>query len=219
MVDSRYGCTARHSQGPKACSNKLKVPREVVETRLLKAIKQDLFTPKRLELFKAEIRKLRHQRKSGRGTEAEKARKELSRVESEMGNLITAMKEAKSTPAVLVAEVSALEVRKSNLEKVIEMDPTRQLDNLDLDKMTERLAGRFQRLIENFEGTVGRDVSRAREAIKMLVGGHIDITPTTDRRLVAELHGSYEGLIELAHSPGSHGSDGTQGIGIVGTPL
>ena len=182
---------------------------------MLEAIKQDLFTSERLELFKAEIRKLRSQRKSGRSAEAEQARKELERVESEMSNLITAMKEAKSSPAALVAEVSALEVQKSGLQKVIETDPTRQLDKLDLDKLTERLAGRYQRLIEDFETTVGKDVSRARTAIKMLVGGHIDVKPK-DGKLVAELHGSYQGLIELSQSPGSRRAGGTHVIGIAG---
>ena len=218
MTDYRYGCTARQNRGPKACSNDLKVQRSVVETRLLEAIKRDLFTPERLEVFKAEIRKLRSQRKSGRSVEAEQARKELSRVESEMGNLITAMKEAKSSPAALVAEVATLEVQQSELQKVIDVDPVRQLDKLDLDKLTERLAGRYQRLIEDFEMTVGKDVSRARTVIAALVGGHIDITPTTDRRLVAELHGSYQGLIDLAQSPGSRRAGGTQVIMVAGAP-
>ena len=81
------------------------------------------------------------------------------------------------------------------------------------------VAGRYQRLIEDFEYTVGRDVSRARTAIKMLVGGHIDVRPK-DGRLVAELHGSYEGLIELAKkdkkSPGSKRAGGTQVFMVAG---
>jgi len=216
MIDYLYGCSARNNRGPKACSNKLKVDRAIVESRLLQGIKKDLFTDEGLAMFKAEIRKLRSQRKSGRSSEVVKARKELVRVESELSNLITAMKQAKSTPAILVAEVSALEAQKIELQKVIETDPTRQLDKLDLDKLTERMAGRYQRLIEDFEITVGKDVSRARTAIKMLVGGHINVTPGKDGKLVAELHGSYESLVKLSQSPGSRRAGGTQVIGIAG---
>ena len=49
------------------------------------------------------------------------------------------------------------------------------------------LPGRIHRAVENLENTIGRDVARAREEIKRLVGEEILLFPVAEGHLEAEV--------------------------------
>ena len=54
----RYGCSAHINKGPTVCNNSIKVPRKLIEERLLNGIKNDLFSEEGIDLFKREVARL-----------------------------------------------------------------------------------------------------------------------------------------------------------------
>ena len=55
---TKYMCSTVRTRGSSVCKNALKVPRTLVESRLLHAIQRDLFTEEGLAVFKDEVTRL-----------------------------------------------------------------------------------------------------------------------------------------------------------------
>ncbi len=186
----RYACSNYVNRGAAVCSNAIRVPRKVVEARLLEGIKHDLFTEEAFELFKQETNRLLTERRSR--PESGRLKKRLATVEKEIGNIMTAIKAGILT-LTTKAELVAAETEKADLE--------RQLDHeaQALDKVAQvlpRAVDRYQDLVANMAEAV--DVPRARTQVKSLLGDEITLHPTDDRYLEAEVVGDYAGLMSLA---------------------
>ena len=54
----RYGCSRHRDRGPEVCGNNLRVPRRIVEERLLATIKEDLLSEEAYQVFAEEVREL-----------------------------------------------------------------------------------------------------------------------------------------------------------------
>lgn len=119
IVDSyRYGCSTHENRGEAACSNAIKVPRKLVEERLLEGIKRDLFTPEAIDLFKRETSRLLAQRRARRAPERGKINKRLAEVENEITNIMTAIKAGILTPTTK-AELERAESERADLMKAL----------------------------------------------------------------------------------------------------
>ncbi|MEW5994911.1 MAG: hypothetical protein AB1744_11020 [Candidatus Zixiibacteriota bacterium] len=93
----------------------------------------------------------------------------------------------------LVAKLKEARARKTDLERRLHVDaPT--LEGLE-DRLGDAVA-RFEEMVANLETHAARDVTRARNAIKGLLGDEIRLVPNGDN-LVAELVGDYWGLVAL----------------------
>lgn len=185
-----YGCAAHRDSGPSVCANELRVPRRVVEEKLLEGIKHDLFTPEYIKLFKQEVsRRLVEQKR--KATDLGPIKKKLAKVETEIQNILTAIK-AGIVTASTKTELEKLETERDSLLKALNVD-TRKLDNLG--HILPRAVERFKQMIDDLETVTLRDVARARTQIKHLVG---DVKLIAEEgRLEAELAGNYAGLLRL----------------------
>ncbi len=206
IVDSyRYGCAKHRDRGPAVCRNDLKVPRKLLEERLLEGIKRDLFTEAGIALFKKEVARLLAERARSQGRDNEKAIRRLAAVECEIANIMVAIKQGILTPTTK-AELQKAEAEKASLEKVMNADA----GNLDgIPTLLPRATDRFHALINDLESVTQAQIARARTNIKALVGGEISLIPMEGNYLEAELCGDYAGLVRLANeSPGGQAGAG-----------
>ena len=204
IIDAyRYGCSTNVNRGPAACSNGVRVPRKVVESELLAALKNRLFTAEGINLFKAEVRRLLAERRADRGRDAKKVEAELARVEKEIANIVTAIKAGIFTPTTKAALEKA-EAERTRLERAA-VGPAPGLENIE--EMLPRAVDTYRDLIENFEDVVMSRVSEARNQIKALVGREIPLHPTEAGGLEAVIQGDYAGLLAVSEqSPGAKGT-------------
>jgi hypothetical protein len=71
-----------------------------------------------------------------------------------------------------------------------------------VEQVLPAAADRDKALVSNLETVSLRDVSRARNQIRTLVGGEIILAPTHEGGLNAQMQGDYAGLIALTKAPG-----------------
>lgn len=98
MDSHRYGCSKNVNRGETVCANRLRVPRGVVESRLLIAIKRDLFTPEGIELFKKETSRLLAEYRARRRPDRAQVQRRLAEVQVEIDNIMKAIKAGILTP-------------------------------------------------------------------------------------------------------------------------
>ena len=194
IVDSyRYGCAKHRDRGSTVCKNDLKVPRKLVEERLLEGIKRDLFTDEGIALFKKEVARLLAEKARNQDRNHEKAKRRLAVVEGEIANIMKAIKQGILTNTTK-AELQKAEAEKASLEKTMSAD-TSALDSIPT--LLPRATDRFRELINDLEGATQAQVARARNNIKALVGSEINLIPMEGNYLEAELRGDYAGLVAL----------------------
>lgn len=212
---THYACSTYINQGTAVCANNIRVSRRVVESRLLEAIKADLFTEEGIALFKKEVRRLLAERKVGENADKKDTRRDLQKVEKELANIMEAIKQGIITPTTKDALQEA-EAEKLRLERILKMD----LDGLEnIETMLPRVVDRYRDLVENFETVPMWHVSKARTCIKALVGGDIRLVPTPQGGLNAELRGDYAGLVALAKENPGHRGKRARLFGVFTLPL
>jgi len=196
----RYGCSTHINRGPAACSNAMKVPRRLVDERLLASIKADLFTDEGIELFKRETARLLAEYRAKQRPDTERLRKRLVQVQTEIDNLVTAIKAGILTPTTK-GELEKAEAERLSIEKAL------RTEAVGLGKVASilpRAVDRYRDMVEHLEDVTRTDVVRARNQIKALLGNAIKLMPTPKGYLEAELQGDYAGLVALANeSPGA----------------
>lgn len=191
MVDvNRYGCTTHKDRGPTACANGLKVSRKLVETRLLAAIKADLFTPEGIELFRQEVSRLLAER--AKHPRADTAKTRIVSVEKEIENIMKAIK------AGIVTDSTKAELQKAEREKY-ELQQVIASSNSGIDNIATvlpRIVEQYRYMVDNFETVTQPQVNRVRQKISALLGDKITLRPNGNGNLTAELSGDYGGLLE-----------------------
>ena len=90
---THYGCLANRTLGPTTCANGLKVDRQLVESRLLRALKDDLYTAEGLAVFSEEVRRLLARSRRTRTPDVAQAKARLAAVELEITHIVNAIKQ------------------------------------------------------------------------------------------------------------------------------
>jgi len=195
-----YCCSTWRTRGEYECANTLKVPRTLVESALVAAIQQDLFTPEGLEVFKHEIIRLLASQRRTRRPDVAKATARVQEIEKELAAIITAIKAGVFSTSTK-AELDRLEAEQSSLTQTIK----------GRNKLFEKVVAflpnmeqRFKALIDDLVTVTQPEVDKARGILRELVGGSIRLHPASDgadRFLTAEVTGDYSGLLKLACGP------------------
>ena len=180
-----YGCSARKDRGPAVCQG-VSAPRRNVETRLLGFLRDELLTPAAMAGLEQEIAERlasRCEEMAAAESRAASRRTELAR---EIGRLTDAIAEMGLSPALR----GRLERAERELEALDQ--PTRRPAPAD-DAMAIR--DRLRRMTLDLLGTLERDVDRARDVLRGLLGGvalvredetvYVEIETRLDRLLVA----------------------------------
>ena len=197
---THYRCSNFINRGEEACANSISVRKDLMEKKLLHAIKEELFDGDSFETFKKEARRILKERLKARNKNAGKFQRDLATVEQQIENMISFVKAGTITPS-LSEELRKAEAEKKKLTEALNADIP-QIENVEAI-LTDAL-DRYWTMALDLEDFAARDVSAARVTIKALVGGNIIFRPTPAGGLNADMRGDFGGLIELVkESPGT----------------
>jgi hypothetical protein len=141
----RYGCSARINRGRHVCSNSLRVAREKIETKVLDALKRDLFTPIHLELFKKEAGRLLAARQRQQGPERKHVEKRLAEIHRIISNFMRVIGQGTFTVAMKL-ELESAEAEKIRLEERLRAGQEAESKLLAILPQAEE---RYRTLVEN----------------------------------------------------------------------
>jgi site-specific DNA recombinase len=184
-----YGCGSFANGGKHACGNKLRVSRDIVESRLLEAIKGKLLTPEAEQRFVRSASRRLTDRRSSRELKA--ARQRLEEVEREIANIMTAIKAGILTPTTK-AELEAAEAERERLRS-----QTNPRNENKVAELLPQATAKLRQMVEGLEKTADRDIAFVRSRLKILLRGGAVLHPTEKGYLEAELTGDYAGLLRL----------------------
>jgi len=190
---THYRCSTYINKGKAACDNGVSVRKDVLEERLLHAIKTELFDDDSFETFKTEARLVLDQRMKNRKKDTAHLRRQLAKVEHEIANMVDFVKAGNITPTL------SDELRKAEAEKErLAAELSTSIPAIDdVEEIFANVLDRYASMAFNLETFAARDVTKARNVIKALVGGCITLRPTGRGGLEAKLQGDYGGLIQL----------------------
>ncbi len=100
------------NRGRAACSNNLRVRRDLIENRIFSSFKDFLFTPKHLTTFEKEIKKAMAEALKAKQALSNGDEDRLKQIDKEIGNLVNAIKMGIINPTVQ-GELNALEQEKA----------------------------------------------------------------------------------------------------------
>ena len=182
-----YACSGWKYRGQSVCSNTIKVSRAIVESVLLDAIKDDLFTAEGQAAFIQETTKLLTAPLREQKPDHKQAMKRLQEVEQAITNIMAAITAGIVTPSTKAALQRAEAERDALVQSV-------QHQHKPVANVTQR------------------QVDMARAQLRILLGKEIVLHPCSDgeaRYLTAEVPGDYQGLLRLV--TGKNKSGGGQG--------
>lgn len=191
---THYGCGSHVNGGKHVCSNRLRVPRKLVEEKLLAAIQHDLFAPEYLSHFIRRTTELLAARRQTTRPDLAAVQQALMRTEKEIGNIMAAIKAGILTPTTK-AELEKAEAERGRLRALLDVD-TRELAKVA--DLLPRAVDRYKAKIEELATVAQRDAARAKAQLRSLLGGPVPLRPTKQGYLEAELAGDYAGLVLLA---------------------
>ncbi|HLJ59072.1 MAG TPA: recombinase family protein [bacterium] len=202
---ARYGCSYHVNRGPDVCGNSLHVRRVLVEDRLLRVIRDELFSPDAIAFLTRSVNE------GLRQVEAER-----SRTDDDREQLASELREA-------MAELDHI---REAIRRGLLSDLTKQmLDETESKVRTLRarldtpsraqvralrqLPDAIRRRLEHLARVLHTDIDEARTALRGLLGD-IVLEPTP-AGLVAHLTGNLEGLLALTGDQAPSGGTGSGG--------
>ena len=199
---NEYRCSTYMNRGKTACPNSIPVKRDLLERRLLQAIREDLFSPAALERFKETVRRTLAERRNATSGDQQRIEADLARAKTRLANLVAAIEDGIRTPSTLEALAKA----ESDYDRLTAMLRRDEPPLDDLDKLLPQLTAHYSAMLDRLgQDCVGPEMSKARQAIKLLVGGEIWLVPSGADRdprgrpiLHAHMTGSYVGFVRLA---------------------
>jgi site-specific DNA recombinase len=194
---SHYGCANVRNRG--TCDNRLTIRRDRLEQAILSGLREKLLHPDLLAAFVAEYQKewnrLRREDELLRNRDAVA----LGKVERQIGNIITAVKEGLFAPS-MKEELAILEERKAALIRSMADAPE------EMPRLHPALAGVYQKKVADLTQALNDDELRTQAAASMRgLLEEIRLIPQ-DGDLVIELVGELAGLLTLGNekSPRDH---------------
>ena len=205
IVDPQhYACSGWKYRGLSVCTNTLKVSRAVVESVLLEAIRSDLFTKEGAALFAQEATRLLTEHQRTRKPDLQHAATRLRDVEQKITNIMNAITAGILTPSTK----AALERAEAERAALLQTAQGRHTHVAKVETILPNAIRRFKALLDNLANVTQLQVDKARDVLRVLVGGEIVLHPTADgaaRYLTAEVTGDYAGLLRLATSKNKAG--------------
>jgi hypothetical protein len=169
------------------------VTRRVLETTLLRGIREDLFTEEGFVFFRQEVCRVLTERRNESRTQADQVQVLLRQVEAEINNVLKAIKAGIWT-STTKSELEILEAEKARL---FAQQPTRSAPPA-VEVLLPRLEEQFRVAVENLAKLQEGRIAEARRGLQLLLGGQpITLHPTADGGLEAELTGDYAGMVRL----------------------
>lgn len=186
-----YGCARNKDRGRHACSNALTVKKDVVESVLLRGIKEELLSPDSMREFLRECNAMIGEMESAHAAERKQLEVRLRQVETELKNLMSFIKTGVALPSI-AEEIKKTEDEKRRIELMLKNG---QPSSAEVIHMLPRALDRYREMIGSL-GDIQPDlVVEAREQLRMLTGGEVRMVPFDGDGLAAEVAGNYANLI------------------------
>ena len=193
---SSYGCTLNLDGGDAACPNRLRLPRKIAETRLLDAIKGELFSDEARNLFVTETSRLLREYAARAVPDLRRAKSDAEAADKEIVNIVNAIKAGIIGPSTKSA-LQAAEAKKAHADAKITAATEGDAKAAEkVSSMLPRALDRYRDLVADLGAVLGRDVDRARTQLKQLLGD-IRLHPAGDG-LEAEISADWFGALSLA---------------------
>ncbi len=190
-----YGCSTYRNRGRAACSNNLRVRRDLLEKRIFSCFKDFLFTPKHLTTFEQEVNKAMAAALKDKQALTNGDSDRLKSIEKEIKNLINAIKMGIISPTVQ-DELKTLEQEKIKYEKRVSVE-IQEIDQIHTIMPTMRQS--FIDILNGQKPTPVAHVAKLRSRIQMILGESIKISPKPKGNgLIAEVQSRYSGLLKLS---------------------
>ena len=212
IVDAKnYGCAGRARRAATVCANAIRIPRALMEQRLLQAIAKDLFTEEARALFIKETTRLLTEQRRTQKPDTQAAGARLQDIEREIENLMDAIKQGIITPSTKAALEKAEAERATLLKAAQVPQPT----DAKVSTFLPSAVSRLKALVDDLAHVTQPQVDKARAVLRTMLGTQIILHPTADgdtRYLTAEISGDYSGLLRLATGQNKFGSGSPQRI-------
>jgi site-specific DNA recombinase len=156
----RYGCARHKDRGPAACSNGVKIARAKLEDVLLEGIRSEMLREENYQAFEREVRRLLEHDAGG---DAKSAHEALKRADTEINNIMAAIKAGIITDSTKRALQTAEQDKKAAqraLSDAKSANPAKLLP-----KAREVYQGLVARIAEP-----GEDVAETRAAVREVTG-------------------------------------------------
>lgn len=189
---TRYGCGGHRDGGKHLCDNALRVPRRLLEEKLLGGISERLFSEEAVARFRRSFARAVAERKRKARPDAEAARRKLAELEPQIERMVAAIADGTDS-AALRTRLKDAEAEAERQRALLRVD-TRQLDKVT--DFLPRAVDLYRTMVADLPNVLTRDVSRARAQLRKLIGT-VRLVPE-GAYLVAEVRGDYSGLFKLA---------------------
>ncbi len=196
VISNRYSyrCATSRDRGSHACTNALSVNRKRLETAVIAALRDHLYTPQTLAQITAEVRaellwRAREHRQRANETADADA---VQRLDEEIANIKAAVVTGKATATLL----EMLEEREAQRNALLNGSKPDSSVEERLARTLENLPARIERCVADLRTVLAsQQIDTGKEILSLLVGGII-LHPTP-RGPEVELRGNLEGLLKL----------------------
>ncbi|HEX2713776.1 MAG TPA: recombinase family protein [Candidatus Acidoferrales bacterium] len=182
-----YACSANVNRGPAVCRNTKLARRDRVEEILTDCIFTEVFSPEAVTYLARQVDEAIARLSADPGEQRHRLEANLRQAKTELENVLTAIRQGLTTPATrgLLFEC---EQRVDSLETALKNQPSEPLRPISLPSVVEGY-------LRELKATMKTDVERARTLLAKLIGPVV--LRREGRRLVAEVRGNLEALLEL----------------------
>ena len=192
---NEYGCSTYRNRGAAACSNDLRVRRDLIESRIFSSFKEFLFTPTHLTTFEEVVKKTMKDAIKAKQSLNDTDEGRLKDIEKQIENLINAIKMGIVTPSVQ-EELKTLEQQKAEYAKRINIE-WHEIDQIHA--VMPAIQKSFTDILNSEKPVPQEHVAKLRSRIEMILGQTITLKPKEDNSgLNAEILSRCSGLLKLS---------------------
>jgi hypothetical protein len=194
IIDSkRYACANHRNRG--TCANAVRVPRLLIEKRILDGLKDRLLTPELFQAFAHEYVDFMNRRARVEAASDTSARQQLSAVNSKIEAVLAAIEDGIRTPSTK-RRLEELETRREQLEaNLSKPQPGRSKVRLH-----PRLAELYREKVADLQEALNdvEERGEAAEIMRSLIDKVVLTPEMSDRMVNAKLYGALAGILALA---------------------
>jgi len=204
ISQQHYGCSTARNKG--TCANMLTIRRDIIEETVLAGLNEQLMQPDAYKEFVSEFNREVNRLGASEDQERTRLNKELGNIDRDLARLIDAIKSGVPGAAVK-DEISALELRKTELKNKLEVAPAPQ------PRLHPRLADVYRNKVANLVEALNAPdtVADAAEAIRGLIEA-VRLVPE-EGELRIEIYGELAALISLGQKhKNKHPGGDTSGV-------
>lgn len=192
---NEYGCSTYRNRGSAACSNDLRVRRDLLESRIFSSFKEFLFTPTHLTTFEQVVKKTMKEAIKAKQSLNDCDEQRLKAVEKQIENLINAIKMGIVTSSVQ-EELKTLEQQKTEYAKRVNVE-WQEIDQIHA--VMPEIKKSFTDILNSEKPVPQEHVAKLRSRLQMILGQSIRLSPQkAQNSLKAEIQGRYSGLLKLS---------------------